>query len=175
MIQSFDTQLEVSLRALGEVVAPALGDAEGHVLEQFNLALATLNFTRQRLPYARRFHRLELRHLIAFSTAVRRIVDSDQRDVSNQLEAAENFGKSELARPQAESEDYVMASRKLRELIGQCVQLAKGKHYETELDAMVLKQGQAFLPAQRAWCSPLGLDTMSDKLPSLEEVLASGE
>lgn len=174
MIQSFDTQLEVSLRALGEVVAPALTEADAHVLEQFNLALATLSFTRQRLPYARRFHRLELRHLIAFSTAVGSIIDGDQPNVAQQLYAAANTGESELARPEAECEDYVMVSRKLRGLIAQCVQSATGKHYEAELDAMVVEQGQAILPAQRAWCAPLGLDTMSDTLPSLEDVLAAG-
>ena len=52
MIQTFDTQLEVSLRAMRDVVAPALNDAESHVLEQFGLVLATLEFMRHRLPYA---------------------------------------------------------------------------------------------------------------------------
>ena len=55
-----DVQLQVALRALEDTVAPALGGAEKHVLEQFHLALLTLRFVHSRLPDMRRYARMEL-------------------------------------------------------------------------------------------------------------------
>ena len=69
MIQSFDVQLQVALRALGEVVAPALQGAEKHVAEQLHLAMATLSFIRTRLPEARRYYRMELLFYMELATA----------------------------------------------------------------------------------------------------------
>ncbi|MCK9505827.1 MAG: hypothetical protein M0Q95_16825 [Porticoccaceae bacterium] len=172
MIQTFDTQLEVSLRALQDVVAPALSGAENHVLEQFNLALATLSFLRQRLPYARGYHRLELQHFMDCSAAVRNLIAADQPELATQMKTTESLGSQELVRPEAEIEDYLLVARKLRELINDSVKMANGKPYEAELDAFVCRQQQAFLPAQRAWCAPLGLDTEADKLPSIDDVLS---
>jgi len=172
VIQTFDTQLEVSLRALQDVVAPALNGAENHVLEQFNLALATLSFLRQRLPYARGYHRLELHHFMDCSVAVRNFIAADQPELATQMKNTESLGSDELDRPQAEIEDYHLVARKLRELISESVKMATGKPYEAELDTFVCRQQEVFLTAQRAWCTPLGLDTDADKLPSIEAILS---
>ncbi|MFT4825390.1 MAG: hypothetical protein ACI9DH_000060 [Halioglobus sp.] len=172
MIQTFDTQLEVSLRAMREVVAPALNDAESHVIEQFHLALITLEFMRERLPYARSFHRLELTHLLNFSEQVRGLVANDQPDLAAALDQTETTGHKDLARPEAEIEDYLIVGRKLREHIGEVIKLSNGKPYENELDKLALRSQKEFLPAQRAWCEPLGLDTRPDEVLKIEEVLA---
>ena len=49
MIHSFDSQLQVALRALEEVVAPSLAGAEKHVVEQLMLAIVTIGFVKTRL------------------------------------------------------------------------------------------------------------------------------
>lgn len=171
MIQTFDTQLAVSLRALQDVVAPALKDAESHVVEQFNLALATLNFTQQRLPYARAFHRLELEHFIGFSAAVRDMITNDQPDLHDQLAELEAAGTEQLSDPTADIEHYLITSRSIRERITESLQCATGKPYEAALDKLAIEKQQAFFPTQRAWCVPLGLDTAADELPSLDALL----
>jgi hypothetical protein len=155
-----------------DVVAPALNDAESHVVEQFNLVLATLEFMRQRLPYARSFHRLELTHLLSLSEGVRAFVADDQPALAAQLEQIEATGKNDLARPEVEIEDYLVVGRKLRELIGELIRLSNGKPYEKELDKLALHSQKDFLPVQRAWCMPLGLDSRPDELPSIEKIFA---
>ena len=62
--------------------------------------------------------------------------------------------------------------RKLRELIGELIRLSNGKPYEKELDKLALHSQKDFLPVQRAWCMPLGLDSRPDELPSIEKIFA---
>jgi len=174
MMQSFNTQLQVSLRALREVVAPALQNGEKHVVEQLHLALATLEFTKQRLPYARRYHRLELKNYLGFAAKVRGVIN-DQLKLCEQLAAAEGAGKGELLNPEAELEDYVLVTRQLRELIAATIPLSINKPYENELDMLVVRSQQQFLLQQRAWCTPFGFELKPDELPQLDQMLGTGD
>ena len=174
MMQSFNTQLQVSLRALREVVAPALQNGEKHVVEQLHLALATLEFTKQRLPYARRYHRLELKNYLGFASEVRGII-SDQLKLCEQLAAAEGTGKAELLRPEAEVEDYVLVTRQLRELIAAAIPLSIDKPYERELDLLVIRRQEQFLLQQRTWCTPFGFELKPDELPQLDQLLGTSD
>lgn len=171
MMQTFDTQLEVSLRALTGVVAPALANAGSHAVEQFNLTLATLGFIRQRMPYARRFHRLELQDLLDLAEEVGALICQDQQDLAAQLAGNGDEGKGALRSVEAEVEDYLVVGRRMRELIAEAVQGSAGKPYERQLDELVLARQKAFLEVQRVWCAPLGLDPQAGELPSIEEVL----
>jgi hypothetical protein len=173
MISSFDTQLQVSLRALREVVAPALQHSEKHVIEQLHLAIATLDFAKQRLPYARRYYRLELENYISFAAEVRGLIGTDQPALRDQLAAAEHTGNAELLRPEAEVEDYLIVSRRLRELIAAAVPAAINKPYEHTLDLLILKRQEKLLLQQRAWCVPLGFDPKPEQLPSMDQLLDS--
>ncbi len=171
MMQSFDTQLQVSLRALREVVAPALQNSEKHVVEQLHLAIATLDFAKQRLPHARRYHRLELENYIGFAAEVRTIVGADQPALRDQLATAENTGKADLLRPEAEVEDYVIITRLLRELIASAVPAAADKPHERALDLLIIQRQKKFLLQQRAWCVPLGFDPKPEDLPTMDQLL----
>ena len=175
MMPLFDTQLQVSLRALREVVAPALQNGEKHVVEQLHLAIATLDFAKQRLPYARRYHRLELENYIGFAAEVRAVVGTDQTALRDQLAAAESAGKAELRRPEAEIEDYLIVARRLRELIASAVSAAIDKPHERALDLLIIERQKKFLLLQRAWFVPSGFELKPEDLPSLDQLLAQSE
>ncbi len=174
MMPLFDTQLQVSLRALREVVAPALQNGEKHVVEQLHLAIATLDFAKQRLPYARRYHRLELENYIGFAAEVRAVI-IDQLKLREQLAAAEGAGKAELLRPEAEIEDYLIVARRLRELIASTVSAAIDKPHERALDLLIIERQKKFLLLQRAWFAPSGFELKPEDLPSLDQLLAQSE
>ena len=171
MMQSFDTQLQVALRALREVVAPALKEDEKQAVEQLHLALTTLDFMRQRLPYARRYFRLELETYIALGLEVLEIVRSDQAGLGDALVAAATAGTAELARPEAEVEDYVIISRRLRETISSAVTAASDKPYERNLDRLIIQRQEALMLRERSWCLPLGFEIKPEELPSLDRLL----
>lgn len=171
MILSFDTQLQVSLRALREVVGPALKDGEKQAAEQLHLAIATLDFMRQRLPYARRYFRLELEGYIAQGLEVAALVRADQAALGDALAAAAAAGAAELGRPEAEVEDYILIIRKLRENISLAIAGAAGKPYERDLDRLIIRGQEKLVLGERAWCAPLGFEIKPEELPSLDRFL----
>lgn len=173
MMQSFNTQLQVALRALREVVGPALSQSEKHAVEQFQLSLATLEFVRIRLPYARRYHRLELENYLSLAAEILDLVRGDQHALGDRLVANITAGWMELTRPEAELEDYVAVTRTLRETIASAVRAAISKPYEQALDLLVIRRQEHFLMHQRAWCVALGADFSPNDLPQLEELLAA--
>jgi hypothetical protein len=105
MNQSYETQLQVVQRALGETVLPALAGAEKHVIEQLQLSMAAIGFMQSRLPHARRYYRGQLKAYLDMADAVLGLVASE---TLSQL-----IGKSrvELERPEADDADYVAATR----------------------------------------------------------------
>lgn len=171
MMQSFDTQLQVSLRALKDVVAPTLASAEGHVVEQLHLAIATLEFTRQRLPYARPYHRLELQKIIDLSREVADLVGDAQAADRDGLATASDAASELLDQPEAQVEEYLMSGRALRELISQAVRHSAGAAHEPALDKLIVERQRALFTLQRVWCAPLGLDHEAAALPTIDALL----
>ena len=171
MIQLTDTQLQVALRALNDVVAPALQQSDSHVIEQMHLVIATLEFARQRLPHTRRFYRQELDYFTGYASEVAALISTEDASLAEQIRDHCQVGKEELQRPEAEAEDFVIASRKLRELISSAVDPAAGGPAEAELGRLVLDRLKRFLPHQRTWLLPFGLDPAPDGLPTVDQIL----
>lgn len=161
MILSFDVQLQVALRALEEVVAPALSDAEKHVVEQLHLAIATIGFVKTRLLEARRFARFELAH---FATLAKAVAESADNDAGLLTQA--RHAQSVLDDPLADVADYEDATSRLRDEVtavgSRCADAAK----RAEVDAIVLNQSTALLAQYRQWTSPFGFELKPEELPA---------
>lgn len=166
MIYSFDTQLQVVLRALNDVVAPALADAEKHVLEQFGLSTLMLSFMQQRLPHARRFCRMELTAWIALAGDVTTLLAENPPGDLAALNGHRDAGEAALAAPDAENEDFIEISRAIRDAITAQVAAAVDHRAKSALDALLLERNDTILTQQRQWCQPLGLDPAAADLPA---------
>lgn len=166
MIQSFDVQLQVALRALGEVVAPALQGAEKHVAEQLHLAIATLSFIKTRLPQARRYYRMELSSYMDLAIAAAELARPHLPADSEELGQIVSAGKAMLDDPEADIGDYEAITRSLRERITQLSSHAIGTPCHNELDHMILDRGGELLLQYRQWCAPFGLELKPDELPA---------
>lgn len=165
MIQSFETQLQVVLRALNEVVNPALAEADKHVVEQLQLSIATLSFIKTRLPEARRFYRMDL---LSHITLAEDAVAAAGADVAHQCGAIEESivaGRAELARPEADIEDYQGITRRLREQITDLATGTDDAQCRDHLDAMVLDRSDAMLLQNRLWVAPFGFEPDIGALP----------
>jgi len=175
MIQSFNNQLQVSIRALREVVAPALNSSEKQAVEQLHLSLATLEFMRTRLPYARRYFRMELEGYLDLARQVTAILVSELPTQKVQLESSIKLGKSELDRPTAENEDYLIVARQIRETISATIAEAVGKPFAQRLNALIIKTSEQQLLQERVWCLPFGFELRPEDLPKLEDMLAGSD
>lgn len=153
MIQDFDSQLQVSLRALQEVVAPALASAEKHVVEQLALATLTIGFVKQRLPEARRYYRWELG---AYLDLARKLGPSAA------LDAFIADGTTELARAEADIVDFETVTRRGRDAIATFVDADASPAVVQQ----VLEASKAIVDQQRLWCTPFGFELRPEDLPA---------
>lgn len=160
MILDFDTQLQVSLRALQDVVAPALAGAEKHAVEQLMLAILTVGFVKTRLPEARRFYRMELRNWIGLARDVAAIADADN-GLASKVEAAEAV----LNDPEKDLADFELASRELRDAVTTASSDAVGKPLGERIDARIVDRHSDMLAQSRQWCLPFGFELQPELLP----------
>jgi hypothetical protein len=163
MIHHFDSQLQVALRALEEVVAPALGGAEKHVIEQLMLSIMTIGFVKTRLPEARRFYRMELRSCIDLAQEVTQIVGTQQH-----LTDAIGFAEHALSDPEADISEFEAASRRLRDLVTIVSNETVGQAFQAQLDLVILEKSAALVAQNRLWCAPFGFELQPENLPKAD-------
>ena len=165
MNQSFDTQLQVARRALGEVVLPALGGAAGHVIEQLHLSMAALAFMQQRLPHARRYYRGTLASYCDMAaTIVALLADHGSAD-ANDLAALAAEGRNLLESPTAEDADYCGLTGEVQAAIAAAAAASRDTPHEHALDALIMDRSGPILLQERVWCLPLGFELRPEDLP----------
>ncbi len=161
---TFETQLQVVQRALGEVVLPALSGAPGHVIEQLHLSMAALGFLQQRMPHVRRYYRGVLTAYCDFAEAAAALVPGGAGAAALTAEAA--AGRTLLLSPEADEAAYQQASAALRAGIAALVEASAGTAHEAALDALVLDRSAAIVLQDRVWCLPLGFELRPQDLPA---------
>ncbi len=164
MNQSFDVQLQVALRALEEVVAPALEGAEKHVAEQLHLAIATLNFVKIRLPEARRYYRMELRSYMRLAQDAIDLASPALPGQASVLAGAIAAGRQMLDDPEADLDAYQAATSDLRDLIASLSDASARTRHAAELDKLILDRSGAILTQCRQWCTPFGFELKPEEL-----------
>ncbi|WP_347718631.1 hypothetical protein [Sphingomonas sp.] len=165
MIQSFETQLQVSLRALGEIVAPALAGADKHVIEQLHLVMAALGFMSARLSSAATFQRAELEGYIALAEEAAANFRQHRGSDCEPLVEAVSAARSALVSSTAEADCYQRSTRRLRELVAALIGQSTSEAEAADLQALVLARSGEMLSDARLWCLPLGFELDPDALP----------
>lgn len=155
-----DVQLQVALRALEEVVAPALGNAEKHVVEQLHLAIATIGFVKTRLPDARRYARMELAAYVTL--AEQSLARAGSADA---LAAALEGARAVMASAEADTAGIEDACRALRDEVTALGSRCTDPAVSRDLDALVLDHGAAMVGQARQWTSPFGFELKPEDLP----------
>jgi hypothetical protein len=168
MNQSFESELQVVLRALAEVVLPALDGAEKHVVEQLHLSMAALEFMRQRLPLAAQFYRRDLGAYIALADDVAALLAAHDNSRAAHLRALSDAGRAVLANALSEQGDWVTATRQLRSAVTQAVETSGRALYEQTLDQLVLDHAAAVHLHARAWNLPFGFELRPQDLPMVD-------
>jgi hypothetical protein len=171
MNQSFESELQVVLRALVEVVLPALEGAEKHVVEQLHLSMAALEFMRQRLPLAAQFYRRDLTDYIALADAAADLLQSHDASRASQLRALADEGRASLDDPLSTQADWVEVTRRLRSEVTLAIEASGKAPYEQALDQLVLDHASAVHLRARAWNLPFGFELRPQDLPSIDNLM----
>jgi hypothetical protein len=166
MVPDIDLQLRVVIKALRDVVLPAVDSGNRLALEQLHLSIATLGMVEARLPLAGSRLRAELANAIALAEA------ADAAALAAPLSAA----KAVLEDPRADGRDLEIHKARLLTAVSTLVDGAPGDGARADsLARAVVAASKPQFDLIRAWCLPAGFEPDPNEVPPIERLLAKPE
>lgn len=170
-----DIQLQTAIRALTEVVAPALDSKNAMAVEQLQIVIGLLHLMAAQLPLQARYDRDELTRLLALGFALVAAVDSAAyAPVIASLTAAITSGDAALTRRESDALATLPAIRDLRTHVGALVTAVYHDGQDAErarVMTLVLAHADAQLLRERAWLAPMGWESQPENLPGIGDLL----
>lgn len=173
-------QIQTVIKAMLDVILPAVDPNNRMAQEQAGLVVGMLNLLAQRLPLAYRYDCVELSRLLEFAENLRSKT-AGIRAASESLEslaASARVGEDVLERAKAEPSELEQAVFDLREKIGALIQAAyaeaDGPAVLKSIGATVLEASREQLLRERVWVIGQGWESKPDELPSLETLIGDG-
>lgn len=161
MVPDADLQLAVVIKALRDVVAPAVDPANKLAIEQLHLSIATIGLVQRGLPLAHARARRELLNAVALADAV--------TAAGGTLDVA--AAGAALADPAADEPRLDEVRRALLAAVEGAVAAAAGTPRETAVARAVIAASKPQCDLARAWGGASGFEVEPDALPALEDLL----
>lgn len=181
MADATDHALQAAVKALAEVVGPAVDPADALAVDQLRLAVSWLQFHGQRRPDERRMAWATLRQRLAFARAALAVLHTPGIAASPALARASDAlaaacaGAAEaLVRHGAPTGAWRTAAELIDTALSRAVDLlAEGPTaLRGALAQVVIDHSRDSLMLQRAWFAPLGFEARPDAVPPLEALLS---
>ena len=170
-----DIQLQTAIRALTEVVAPALDAGNALAVEQLQIVIGMLHLMATRLPLQFRYDCDELARLLEFCRALTADIDDDAHgEAICTLGGASTEGAAILARAQADPAEILRAIRDLRTFSGALITAVYRDGSDaarTRITDLALAHADQQLLRERAWVAPQGWETQPEELPAITDLL----
>jgi hypothetical protein len=170
-------QIPAMVKALSEVVLPALDPGDKVALEQGHLVVAMLQLMAQQLPLQYRFDCDELARLVTFSNCIESaLVDgATGADVAARLAASTRAATAMLERLGPEPGDILQAINDLREAATTAMQIVFDSGNEgdrTQLIRATLDMSGEQIVRDRSWLIAQGWETDPQQFPPIESLIA---
>jgi hypothetical protein len=172
-------QIQTAIKAMKEVIVPAIDPTNKPAMEQAALVIGVLNIVAERLPLVYRYERDELARFLALAGALQN-QSNELPGTSEALQAlAETVeaGNDVLSRAKAEPVELERANFRLREKIGALVTAIYShcdaltvKHVGVTVTAHAKEQ----LLRERAWLIGQGWEPDPQSIPALETLIGKG-
>jgi len=165
-----DIQIQSAIKALTDVVLPAIDPTNKLAQEQIALTIGLLSVMRQQLPLQFRFDRDELNRLLTFVASLEAAGEADAC-LAAQIEKARDVFDRALADPQ----ELVDAVRALREATGAVITntyKSNDRERIAPLERAVLAMSSEQLLRERAWFRSQNWEP-ADGVPEIERLLGS--
>ncbi|MCW3049621.1 MAG: hypothetical protein JWO74_3905 [Solirubrobacterales bacterium] len=177
MIDATDTTLRASIKALRDVVAPALDPDATQAAEQLRLVVDALDFLRQRVGLVEERELFLLEHDLALARAVTSPAAACAPACADALAAAIARAEDVLARAAVRRAEVVEAGAALgaalRELIRDAATADPAAR--DAIERATVRAARATIAADRAWYLPQGFDPDPGAVPPIEAALAVRE
>ena len=169
MVPDIDLQLRVVIKALREVVAPAVDPNNRLALEQFHLSLATLGFVESRLPLVRKRVRRELQNAIDLAEAVATAAKQGASPIKTEVIAA----RAALLDADVDTAEIEALKSRLLAAVSAAVNAPSDAATDLALAKAVVAASKPQFDLTRAWGLPAGFEPEPAEVPPLDGLLAS--
>jgi hypothetical protein len=168
-----DVALKSVVRALSDVVAPAVNPEAALAREQLRLATEYLKFAITRVDHLHERAAFELRHQLKMAKAVRAVVAG--LPVAAVLDGPVVQGESLLSAGSPRIDDLRQASTALAAGVSTVIRELETSDGQLRSDLIrtVATASRERIVFERSWYAPLGIDPDPDEVPELPVLLAS--
>ena len=171
MNPDLDLRLKSVMKALSDVVLPALPAGERMARDQVNLALGHLAIIAEQWPYALRFELAALDESLALAAEMLGLLEDDAQVamLESSLARAATLDREDYA-------DVAAFHRALKDELAQAVEVGAGaRPLSGALIDAVLCHNARRAPRERSWCRASGLDPDGPRLPPLRTLFEDGQ
>jgi hypothetical protein len=152
--------LRAAVRALADVVSPAVDPNDARAKEQLRLAIDYIEFVLERLDFFHDRELFDLRHHLEMAEAVQEIIEPLALPEAAALGTAIERGVQTLPQHRTPVRAMKDTTAALAAAIAAVVREAPrfDKMIRTNIEQCVLRAGKARFAFERSWYLPLGLD-----------------
>lgn len=166
--------LRAAVKALTDVVAPAIDRKDPLAIEQLRLVVDYLQFVRSRLDLLYDRDRFELQHNLSMSRMLKALDAPLSKETSSQLDAAISAGievrdSVGASTPALKSASAALAAA-VRDLIREAGAFEPA--VRARIERGVLEASEERIAFERAWYLPLGFEPAPQELAPLAQILA---
>jgi hypothetical protein len=175
MIDHMDDGLGAAIKALDEVVGPAIDTSNPLAVEQLRLVSRFLGFVRSRGPLNHERLHHELRHYIALATQLAGMAPANLEVPAQEiLEQAVKTASPLASDPRATSAQLQRSIDSLSSAVSTLVRLVATAPAAVRdpVERTVVRASQSLLNTQRAWFLPMGFEPDPGRVPALGSALA---
>lgn len=172
-MDAIENDLRGVVKALSDVVQPALDPADPLAAEQLRLAINYLEFVRTRLDFMPARRRFELRDNLALARALVALAGELVDGLAVEVESAMDEGERLLSSPDASAEALRAAAAKLAAASRMVVRESASSpaKLRDEVERTVLDRSRERILFERSWFLPIGGDRKADEVPSLAQLV----
>lgn len=166
--------LRAAVKALRDIVAPAISHADPLAIEQLRLVVDYLEFVRQRLDFFHERDRFELDHNLTMARALDALGVPGSDGTMALLGSAIQDGANAYALAAASSPALKSAAATLAAAIRELIRESAGfdAQIRRRVERCVLDATDERITFDRAWYLPLGFDPAGGDVPALADLLA---
>lgn len=173
-------QIPTLIKALTDVVLPAVDPDNRLAQEQAQLIIGSLRLLAQRMPLQYRYDRFELQSFVRLADDLSAKAGSTPELASalEAMRATAERGRNLLARAGAEPEQIEAANLALRESIGAFSQASStlpDQDCRRAIESDVMAHAKDMLLRERAWLAMQGWEGADSGLPEIEKLIGNGE
>jgi hypothetical protein len=172
-----ELQIQAVIKALEDVILPAIDADNTLAVEQGYIAANTLKLALKRQPMMYRYDCDELAGFLELASTLKQEIagQAHSDELLNELSACIGNGRSTLSRAQVEPVELEQASFQLRDSISKVIKAYSSHCSADQLKAVgksVVSHAQRQITKERAWVVDLGWDIDPESLPDIGTLLA---